>query len=179
MVFRPQRIPHPCKGDNYSMVNKKGYIKTLEAVIAVILVVIISYMLVSSPTQLPSDVPLVVKGTQKVIGQNIQLNETIRTYLAKQELSSEEKTIVQELIKDRIDPHMPPGYDYTCLICSKPGGCLAEYTPLDKSIYMTDVLVASSKEQQNVRIVRVWMWKQPTLPEEQVRIVAYNSCAIK
>lgn len=179
MVFRPQRVPQTCEDHNNSMVSKKGYIKTLEAVIAVIMIVIISYMLISRPIELPPDVPLIVKGAQKVIDQSIQLNETIRTYLAKQDLSSEERTLLQGYIKDRIDQHITPGYDYTCLICSKPGECLSEYTPLDKSIYMTDVLVASSEEQQNVRIVRIWVWKKPTLPEEQAKIVAYNSCATK
>jgi len=163
------------------MVSKKGYIKTLEAVIAIIIIVVISYTLIAQPTEIPPDVPLIVKGAQNVIDQTIQLNETIRTYLAKkdQDLSSEEKRTVQEHIGSIIDKQVPPGYDYTCLICSKPGECLAEYTPLDKSVYMTDVLVASSEEQQNVRIVRIWFWRKPTTEQEQSKIIAYNSCTTK
>lgn len=163
------------------MVNKKGYIKTLEAVVAIIIIVIISYTLIAQPTETPPDVPSIVKGAQNVIDQTIQLNETIRTYLTMEELETKEyeKSIVQEHIKSIIDKQAPPGYDYTCLICSKPGECLAEYTPLDKSVYMTDILIASSKEQQNVRIVRIWFWRKPTTEQEQSKIIAYNSCTTK
>lgn len=161
------------------MVNKKGYIKTLEAVIAIIIIVIISYTLIAQPTETPPDVPSIVKGAQNVIDQTIQFNETIRTYLTTKELDDEEKRLLQEHIKSIIDKQVPPGYDYTCLTCSKPGECLAEYTPLDKSVYMTDVLIASSEEQQNVRIVRIWFWRKPTTEQEQAKIIAYNSCTTK
>jgi hypothetical protein len=161
------------------MVNKKGYIKTLEAVIAIIIIVIISYTLIAQPTETPPDVPSIVKGAQNVIDQTIQLNETIRTYLAKKDLSGGEKMTVQDHIGGIIDKQVPPGYDYTCLICSKPGECLAEYTPLEKSVYMTDVLIASSEGQQNVRIVRIWFWRKPTTEQEQSKIIAYNSCTTK
>ncbi len=144
------------------MVSKKGYLKTLEAVIAIIIIVIVSYTLIPRPVEAPPEVPLIVKGAQKLIDQTIQLNETIRAYLAKKELTDEEKRIVQEHIKSIIDKQVPLGYDYTCLICSKPGECLADRTPFDRSVYMTDVLVASSEEQQNVRIVRIWFWRKPT-----------------
>lgn len=163
------------------MVSKKGYIKTLEAVIAIIIIVVISYTLIAQPTETPPDVPSIVKGAQKIIDQTIQFNETIRSLITKKELPPPQSPGREELLKGVqaiIDKQSPLGYDYTCAICSEPGKCL-EYTPLDKNVYMTDVLIASSEEQQNVRIVRIWFWRKPTTEQEQSKIFAYNSCTTK
>ena len=157
MVPRPERGPHTCKSHDNSMVNKKGYLKTLEAVIAVIMVVIVSYTLIPRPTQVSPDVPLIVKGAQTLIDQSIQFNDTIRKSIT----GLHDPAILSEGIQAIIDKHIPPGYAYTCAICSNPGKCLA-CTPLDKSIYMTDIIIGSSDTQQNPKIVRIWFWKEPT-----------------
>lgn len=167
------------KGENRCMVNKKGYIKTLEAVIAIIMIIMVGYVLIPMPEEKSPEVPLAVKGVQKIIDQSIQFNDQIRANLTVKELTESEKRMMLEDVKRIIDKYAPKGYDYTCAVCSNPGMCLADYTPLEKSVYMTDVLVASSKAQQNPKVVRIWFWNKPTLKEDQSKIMAYNSCMIK
>lgn len=158
------------------MVNKKGYIKTLEAVIAIIIVILVGYILIPSSREPAPDVPSILKGSQKAIDQSIQFNETIRTYLTDDTITKEEEQIMLKAINNIIKKYTPFGYDYTCVVCSNPGTCLADYTP-GKSIYMTDVFVASSEKKQNPKIVRVWFWKKPTLPSEVPK--GLNDCAVK
>ncbi len=165
------------------MVNKKGYIKTLEAVIAIIIIIMVGYILIPRPTEPTPEVPPVVKGVQKVIAQSIQFNEQIRNNLTAQTLP---KTglpydLLKKDVNDTIAKNSPLGYDYACAICSNPGTCLADYLPLEKSIYMIDVLIASGEKQQNPRIVRIWFWKKPTLDENKIKVCqqkAYNDCGI-
>lgn len=157
------------------MVNKKGYIKTLEAMIAVIMIVVISYMLIPSAAEAPPEVPSVLKGAQKIITQSVQLNETIRGLITKKYYTGYEKCEMLAGINEIITKYAPLGYDYTCAVCSKPGECLA-CTPIEKNIYMTDVLVASSEEQQNVKIVRIWFWTKPTPTEWKYDDTWRNKC---
>lgn len=150
---------------NRSMVNKKGYIKTLEAVIAIIIIVIVSYTLIPRSEETPPEVPLILKGVQNIIGQSIQSNETIRNLTTIEEkledLPYPDCRDMLKGIKGIIDKYAPLGYDYTCAVCSNPGTCLA-CTPIEKNVYMTDIFVASWEKQQNPKIVRVWFWKKPT-----------------
>ena len=186
------RRPHTYPNKNRSMVNKKGYIKTLEAVIAIIIVIMVGYILIPRPTEPTPEVPSVVKGVQKVMVQSIQFNEGIRAKLTARNLPLPNQPEGQALIKDVNDSiarviypsNSPLNYDYSCMICSNPGTCLAKL-PLEKSIYVTDVLIASSTGQQNPRIIRIWLWNKPTSEEDKVlgedneKIDVYNDCKIK
>lgn len=179
------RRPRTDNGKNRNMVNKKGYIKTLEAVIAIIIIIMVGYILIAQPAEPAPDVPSVVKGVQKIITQSIQFNEQIRNNLTAPALPSPQAGLPYDLLKkdvnDTIAKNSPLGYDYACAICSNPGTCIANYLPLEKSIYMIDVLIASGDKQQNPRIVRVWFWKKPTLDEDNIKVCqkkAYNNCEI-
>lgn len=189
------RRPHTDNGKNRNMVNKKGYIKTLEAVIAIIIIIMVGYILIAQPAEPAPDVPSVVKGVQKIITQSIQFNEQIRNNLTAPTLPPPRAGLPYDLLKkdinDTIAKNSPLGYDYACAICSNPGTCIA-ILPLEKSIYMIDVLIASGEKQQNPRIVRIWFWKKPTLNPEGVKICtkvppsyeakeqkkSYNNCEI-
>lgn len=182
MVTRQKWVFNTCKNHDQSMVNKKGYIKTLEAVIAIVIIVTIGYILTPRPTEPTPEVPPIVKGVQKIITSSIQFSETFRNILTKaKELPSPGSDDGLTLIKgvnETIAKNSPLGYDYTCAICSNPGRCLVDYLPLEKSIYVTDVIIASGEE-QNPKIVRIWFWKKPTSSQDIKSIDAYNDCEIK
>lgn len=144
------------------MVNKKGYIKTLEAVIAVIMVVIVGYIVIPRNVETPSDVPLIVKGAQSIIPQNIQFNASVRKLVTAEQLTGYKCCEMLESVEHIINEFIPFGYAYTCAICSNPGTCVAERSPYGKSIYMTDVLVTPSEAGQSPKVVRMWFWKEPT-----------------
>lgn len=172
------------------MVNKKGYIKTLEAVIAIIIIVIISYTLIAQPTETPPDVPSIVKGAQNIITQGIQFNETVRNLTTFKDVITDldpaDKETLLNSINNTISKNRPPGYDYTCLICYTPGTCYAhDPIPQDRNIYMMDILIASWEKQQNPKIVRIWFWKQPTQTTDPTHPADYaqqnvlNTCNIQ
>lgn len=196
MVPRLERLLDTCKNHDQSMVDKKGYIKTLEAVIAIIIIVVVSYTLIPRSVESPPEIPPVVKGAQKIIDQTIQFNETLRNILTAEKdlpaypppspFEQSDYFILKQGINDTIARNIPPGYDYTCAVCSNPGTCLAD-TPIDKSVYMTDVLIASGNERQNPKIVRIWFWRKPTPDPNIIKVckkdpalgTTYNNCEMR
>lgn len=149
------------------MVNRKGYIKTLEAVIAIILIAVISYTLIAQHVETPPEPPLDLQGAMKFINEKIEFDENLRKKIVRGQSPVDD-------IASIINESKPQNYDFTCAIC--PGNICFIDTPLEKSIYVSDVFIASSEEKQDPQIVRIWFWKKPTKSED---LVCYSTCLNK
>lgn len=132
------------------MVGKKGYIKTLEAIFAIVLMLIFIYSTIPPKTIPPPKVPPPVTSAQHFIIGEITHNDTLREYIVTEHPAAE------DAINDLISEHVPLGYDYTMALCDVTS-CVAT-TPLDKSVYVTDTFIAANNLTQNPRIVRIWFW---------------------
>lgn len=148
------------------MVSKKGYIKTLEAVIAVILIIVVSYTLLSRHVETPPEPPLIVQGAMRFINEKIELNDSIRYGIVRRETGIEDN--IESIILD----NKPRNYDFTCAVCSDSSTCFIA-TPLEKSVYVSDVFIASSEKKQNPKIIRIWFWAAPTKKED---LICYDTC---
>ena len=137
------------------MVDKKGYIKTLEAVIAIVLLLIFVYTLIPRNIEVKAEKPPVVEAAQQVIIKEIINNETIRSGII--DFGITDCRTYTKLTEDIIKKHLPGGYSFTCEICDTPI-CVSNATPIDKSVYMTDVFLSATPNNQNPKILRIWIW---------------------
>ena len=130
--------------------DKRGYIKTVEAVIAIVAVLIFVVTTVPNRSLEDSGVPPIVKSSQEFITTEISTNEEIRECVIENPLCEN-----ADIMKQIIENNLPNGYDYTFKICNT-SNCLTT-TPLDRSVYLTDVFITSTIEEQNPKIVRIWI----------------------
>lgn len=137
------------------MVNKKGYIKTLEAVIAIVLLLIFVYTILPRNGRIEPEKPSVVEAAQQIIIKEIVNNETIRSGII--DFGITDCKTYTRLNEDIIKKHLPGGYSFSCEICDTPV-CISNATPIDKSVYMTDVFLSATSTTQNPKILRIWMW---------------------
>lgn len=143
------------------MLSKKGYIKTLEAVIAIITIIVVSYALIVKNIEKTPDPPLILQDAMSFITENVELDESLRENITRR------KPDARNDIESIIIENKPKDYDFICLICSGTKTCLppAEM-PIEKNIYVSDVFIASSIQSsiktQDPHVVRIWFWKKPT-----------------
>lgn len=131
--------------------NNKGYIRTVEAFIAIIILLMVIFFLVPERLEQKPDVPNIVEGAQNFILNELSYNETSRECIVNNPLC--ENSIVFTSI---VDENIPFGYNYSIKICDTTN-CVVP-TPIDKNVYVSDIVIGSTIENQNPKIVRLWIW---------------------
>ncbi len=133
--------------------NKQGFIRTLEAVIAV--VIVLGIMLSLAPAKQPeTDTPANLKQAQAFILNHIVTNENFRncimTVTAYGECSAS-CTIVDSFV----NTNAPKGYAYRCEICGSASTCSSPL-PLDKSLYTDSRFIATDP----AKVIRLVFWER-------------------
>lgn len=141
------------------MVGKKGYLKTLEAVLAIVIILLFTFSITPRPEQ-DLGVPQNIKNTQDFILSEIENNNSIRSYVVNSDDSDAAYNLAYKSIDGLINENMPGGYSYTFGICDM-SSCISNITSLalETSIYSQDVLIATDGEKQNPKVIRLWMWR--------------------
>ena len=133
------------------MVNKKGFIRTLEAVIAVVVVLTFIYVVILKAETPTGEVPFNIRDTQKFIFEEIALNDAHRNCI----VSSSSGPCLCTGINQLIEGNKPAGYNYACEICNKAQSCANLDIPLDKSVYTDSIFIGKDK----FKILRVYFWE--------------------
>ncbi|MBU4351639.1 MAG: hypothetical protein KKA65_05160 [Nanoarchaeota archaeon] len=142
------------------MVNKKGYLKTLEAVLAIVIILLFTFSVTPKP-EADLSVPQNIKTTQGFILSEIENNNTLRSYIVNSDDSDVAYNLAYRNVDSLINLNMPGGYGYTFGICDM-SSCISNITSLalETSIYSQDILIATDGIKQNPKVVRLWMWRQ-------------------
>lgn len=142
--------------------DKKGYIRTLEAVIAIVTILTFTYSVMPKAEADTGKTPYLVKSAQDYITSEIAENSNYRGLITGYSLSTDVVIGNQApnlpQIDDLIKKHTPPGYNYTALLC-KQTGCLTDVP--SKNVYVTDIMITGAPTpgiDNEPRIVRIWMW---------------------
>lgn len=148
------------------MVNKKGYLRTVEAVIAlVIILVVISVALPRKINMM--DTPTIVKSSQEIIREEILFDDSLKKCIV-------DDPVCNDAIGDVIERNQPIGFDFAFKICSTPASCLCNDNcvkpaannigpdDISSNVYMADVFVSSTikNEESTHKVVRFWMWRK-------------------
>lgn len=139
------------------MVNKKGFLRTLESIIAIIMV--LGLILYVTPTRTPevSELPGVVEQAQNLVLEEVAVNKEFRKCI----LESDERSCIGmnspcSGIESFIQTAVPTGYQFNCEICSSSIACVSSLSiPQDKTVYTRDTFVAGSPS----KVFRVYMWQ--------------------
>jgi len=136
--------------------KKKGYIRTLEAVIAIVIILIFIFTMMPKKEPNPKDVPPRVDAAQKYILQEIANTPELRQEAIETQ-EEDNECIEGGLIEQLIQANVPPGYSYACAVCSSTG-CVFMPEGVTTSVYMDDILITPDDATLGPKIVRLWFW---------------------
>jgi len=125
---------------------KRGYLKTLEAVIAIVIVLIFIFSFGVSNLGVGEVTPKNVKDAQKFIFKTILNNNTLRDDVLN------ENPIVLDQVVSR---NLPLGYTYKIQFC-RSADCPIPPLP-SETIYIDTVYVG---EENNFRVLKLFVWEE-------------------
>ncbi len=134
------------------MMNKRGYIKTLEAVISIVGILLFTFGVTPREIPNPNEAPFVVETALKYVTSTISSDENLRQEILNGGGDAS--------VKDLLDKNVPVGYTSEYKICLETT-CLAETPPPDVSVYSDDVILAGADAGGATKayIIRIWMWQ--------------------
>jgi len=158
-----------------SRYGKKGYIRTIEAVIAIVAILIFIFTALPRYIEHSPEVPSFIDITQKTIVNNIVYGQVYIEGVGEKyyrdivfdegdlECSSTSGvdclSLIQKSLENLIGTNLPGDYDYAFRICDNPNCLLIEtIVPADKTVYMEDVFLSPSSPSDEARIFRFWIW---------------------
>ena len=127
------------------MVNKKGYMRTLEAVIAVIILLIVVFTSSIFKTPKEKAIPPEIELIQDTIFDNLQNDH--REYLI-DENSGEVEDLISEIIGGR-------GINSEFDICMDVGDCEIQQNLSEDDIYVNSLII---HENESTVLFRLYLW---------------------
>lgn len=147
------------------MVNKKGYIRTLEAIIAIVLVFIFIISILPKEEKIsvtPKDIDLTAEG----ILNEIQNNKDYRNYVIGMDLTDGkcgEKDCYTEVNADIKNGIIPITIDYILAVCDISQNTVPCYPDINTiefpktDIYPRSILIT---EVNTKRVVKLFLWRK-------------------
>ena len=150
---------------------KQGYIRTLEAVIAIVIILLFIFTITPKNITNPSDIPVQVKTAQTYILQSIAEDGSgLRgAVLAANVPDTPDDPGYAEHpgyigcsdvadVEARVSANVPPGFSYSCAICLTTN-CVFTPAGITTSVYVDDIMIAPPDTDTPPKIVRIWMWQ--------------------
>ncbi len=139
--------------------DKKGYIRTLEAVIAIVIILLFIFAVTPERTVNPKTVPPQVDSAQRYILKEVQDNQELRDEALSvgSDGSCGSDIGVAPKIDELVSSNLPPGFAYACAICLTTS-CVFTPEGVTTSIYMDDVMITPNNINDGPKIVRIWFW---------------------
>jgi len=134
--------------------DKKGYIKTLEAVIAIVLILGFIFLYLPREDTGSNEVPPLVASAQDSIKESLTNDVALREAIINQDSNDNSG---QDAMEELLEANLPPGFNGNFNICGTPT-CIGEGVPVDKNIYVEDIIISATLETQKPKIVRVFIW---------------------
>ena len=142
------------------MFGKKGFIRTVEAVIAIILLLGLILFIFSDNNEILSRTPAAVKDANSYIINEFLHDNTFRNCFSNaDEGNCNEKldNFCRDTVNDFISKSIPPGYSYACEVCKTSKSCSNLNIPQDKSVYPKSGFIYSELKKEG-RIIRVYIF---------------------
>ena len=150
--------------------NKKGFIRTLEAVIAILIVFVFIYVLMQGSLTTKSKTSDSIKSMQEEILRGISESESLRSEVVnfdknegtKNYLGADISTLSGNSIVEYVYDNLPTRFqqNYALVICETSCGIPGSLP--NKEVYTTAVVITSSLESNcpecKPKIVRLWVW---------------------
>lgn len=133
------------------VINKKGYIQTLEAIVALLIIYLaVSSILVGIKPKTDAAAPEYIKLTQDSLMKEIQESNSLRSCVLNKNV---------DCINLMVNESIGSTYGYNVTLCSK-DYCLEPSTPLDKNVYARSIIVASNITSYDTISVNLYLWNK-------------------
>ncbi len=130
------------------MVNKRGYMKTLEAVFSVILLLIVIVSIVSINKYEFKDVPSEIIFLQSEILDELQSNQTLRGFVYDSNISDLEDFVDLKINSNQIGRSLQICQEVLCQVLEG----------LDADNIYVDSLIIHEPEENNNYLFRLYLW---------------------
>ena len=139
---------------------KKGYIRTLEAVIAIVIILLFIFTITPERVTNPKAVPPQVENAQRYILDEVENNQDLRDEALA--VASDGQCGGDAAVAPNIDllvsNNLPPGFAYSCAVCSTTS-CVFTPEGVTTSVYVDDVMITPDNIADGPKIVRIWFWQ--------------------
>ncbi|HLD15317.1 MAG TPA: hypothetical protein VJB94_01935 [Candidatus Nanoarchaeia archaeon] len=150
------------------MVNKKGFIRTLEAVVAIILIFSFIFFILPKRAEVENRIPENVQSSQQFILNEILYNSTFRDCIFNYNLQDQAGTNCQAISETNpscdinlfIRKELPFNYDFACEVCNQVATCIGEDVPFDKSVYANSIFLVKDPLANSPKVLRVYVWQK-------------------
>lgn len=131
-------------------INKKGWIRIVEAVIAIMLLAgFLSFMLISQNKKV--DFSEYATNIESSLVRDIAKNDSLRVEILGGNIDS---------INRYIESRIPANFNFSSRICSLEEACGCLNCPLDRDVYADSSPVFSSLEQYSPKQFKLFIWKK-------------------
>ena len=155
--------------------NKKGFIRTIEAVIAIVILLgLVLFIFGDKPKEIKK-IPEVIEDAQNYIISEFLYNSEFKkcfTDLIINDADTNGKCDIKlssiatlsgkncrTAVMDFLDKAVPPGYSYECEICKTTRSCSTITFPKEKSVYPKSAFFYTKvNNKEEARILRIYMF---------------------
>lgn len=134
--------------------NKRGWIKIVEAFIAIMLVAGVLLFVINKGYIGKADISDRVYQAQLSILREIELDDNLRTQILNADLNG---TVPQEVL-DKINQRKPDYLTCVAKICKMDVICESDEIPLDKDIYAQPVAITTDSTSFDPRQIKLFCW---------------------
>lgn len=142
------------------MKNKKGWVKILEAFLAILLIVAVLSIIIVKDLTKKNEFSEGIHALEISILEKIQLNETARTEIVNSipslELGDDD---FPESVKKIIEEKIPEGLNCSIKICFPGEECVLSEIPSRKEIYVKSSIISSYLEKYSPKLVTIFCWR--------------------
>ncbi len=139
------------------MKNKRGWIRIVEALIAILLIAGFLTLLINSQEEGTKDISSKVYLTENAILREIQLNNTYRTDILDVTGSVEFESF-NENLKEHINNRIPNYLNCTGKICDFEYDPACNIDSLKKDIYVRSVMITTDSTTYNPKLLKIFCW---------------------
>jgi len=142
----------------YNYMNKKGWIKIVEAFIAILLVSGVLLVVINRGYVGRTDISEQVNQVQLSILREIELDNELREDILETKTKLDGGWKVPESVVQKIQSRLPDYLTCTSKICELNKICEAKNVPLDKDIYAQPVAIATEGDNPEFRQLKLFCW---------------------
>ena len=141
--------------------HKKGFIRTLEAVIAVMLILTFIYFILPKTIATEGDVPPQVKSAQDFIVRDILYDKSRRD-----DLFAANEGFCPGSVNGFVASLTPFSFAHACEICEQVQTCLdSAIVPFDRNVYVSSMYLvgldtSTAEPQVHPKVLRIYMWER-------------------
>lgn len=139
--------------------DNKGFLRTLEAIIAIIMVLGFILFITPSKPLSTGEVPGTVEASQNLILEEFANNKTYRDCILQSKADSCRSSGISPCnlyFEEFIQKSIPAGYEFNCEVCPSAVSCVSSLSPDDKTVYARDTFVSGKPP----KVFRVYMWER-------------------